>query len=217
MSDDGDGGGGGKELIMIFGGAAVLTAAIFAVVMYCDHNARKPFRADDYLADTYARARAIDPAAAFHSVEASDVDPDGRVHTEHGGQLRAVLLAPHTSAATAPDVLGEPHAGGGAGCHEVDEDVDLEVDESASLRDRVDDRVESNPCDATVPGPLGCTIAQLWQRAIAAGAPHPALATIKLATDGTPPARTWTFTIVDRRTDGPDVTVFEHSFPDACR
>ncbi|HTJ45521.1 MAG TPA: hypothetical protein VL463_25630 [Kofleriaceae bacterium] len=207
--DDGD-----KSWLAMVGGGVVLTAAIVGLTMYCEHRAKQPFLADTYLGTVYDRAREVDPNATFTKVEASYVDPDGRIHTEHGGELRIELHAPHAIGGDQPEVLGAPHAGGGRGCLEVYEDVDLQVDESTYLSDDFDHRVENGACDPAPPGPLRCTIVELWQRAIAAGAPHPALATIELEIRDQ--ARAWHFSIVDRRTDGPDVTVFEKTFADAC-
>lgn len=57
-----------------------------------------------------------------------------------------------------------------------------------------------------------CTVAQLWQKAIAGGAPRDALAVIVLeaASEGRP--QRWVFTI----TDGPRRTAFRLEVPDDC-
>jgi hypothetical protein len=200
------------------GGTVAVIAGSIALLECRDRAARKPFLADEYVAEAVARAHEHAADATITKIEATFVDPDGRVHTEHGGELRVTLRAPSQRGGDQPAVLGAPHAGGGSGCLEMDEDVDLYIDEGASLEHRFDTREENGACAAAVTGPLHCTIAEIWARAIANGAPHPALASITLSTEtGGAPVRTWSFAIIDRRTDGPDVPVFDKTFPDACR
>jgi len=207
----------------IVGGVTCALVGGFVVwLVRQERKAREPFLADEYIAETVTRAHQAAPDAAVRSVKATFVDPDGRVHTEHDGRLTVTLTAPSRRGAEEPVMLGAPHQGGGAGCLEMDEDVDLVIDEGASLSHDFHTTDATRPCEPSVPGPLHCSIVELWQRAIASGAPHPALADITLAIAGDPEqpktlARAWTFEIVDRRTDGPNVTVFSKTFADACR
>jgi hypothetical protein len=56
-----------------------------------------------------------------------------------------------------------------------------------------------------------CTMAQVWQRAIGAGAPHPALAGISVTSAGG--TFVWGFSIIDASTG---TKVFTRKFPDDC-
>ena len=69
------------------------------------------------------------------------------------------------------------------------------------------------PFALSTPTPIRCTISQVWQRAIAAGAPPPSLADIVLGLEVGHPTRAWKFEIKDR---AKGTVVFTKTFADDC-
>ncbi|MCE9574123.1 MAG: hypothetical protein K8W52_13335 [Deltaproteobacteria bacterium] len=212
MSDDAE---SNRGMIIFMGLVVVAIGGGIVWGMRRSSNAREPFAADDYLARAFGDAAARDAQAQLQRLEISRVDPGGRVHTEHDGELRAVFVTPNLRTdGEEPVMLGAPHRAGGQG-HTLSVHVHLYEDEGASLEYDVDTSTCSSDCGPSAPGRLGCSVVEVWQRAITRGAPSPALADLELLT--TKGTRTWRFTITDRITDGPSREVFATEFPDACR
>ncbi|MBS2029946.1 MAG: hypothetical protein JST54_18740 [Deltaproteobacteria bacterium] len=82
---------------------------------------------------------------------------------------------------------------------------------------RVRSRANPSSCGRSLPTPPRCTLAQVWARAIAQGAPAAALADLDLSTrtDGT---RAWSFTITDwsKGSIARIQPVFSMTTPDDC-
>jgi hypothetical protein len=196
---------------------ALLAGGLVGIVCYREKRAREPFDADKYLASGMVDAKAEARNVRLASIEASFVSPDGRVHTEHGGSL-SIFWVGSGDDATAPAVPGAPHRAGKS-CTDVFLNVHLYEDsDGVSLRDSIDSNRNVGCWKVTAPGSPNCTIAGIWKRAIAKGAPNPGFATIKLETTRAKSIvkRTWQFRIVDRVTDGPDRTIFSADFADDC-
>jgi len=200
----------------VLGGAGIVgvVAAILLGIRCHEKNVREPFDADGYLVS--GMKEALDHGAELASLEASYVTPDARVHTEYGGTLRISWVAVDRDANETAVMPGAPRKGGGAKCS--DYWMNVHVDEGGDVASLDDDMSVNHNMSCwrrTAPGPLFCTIKAIWDRAIAAGAPNPALATIKLETreDKT---RRWTLTIVDNVENGPRKTLFSGEYPDDC-
>ena len=200
----------------VIGGVVIVGAvALLLFAIHCkEQRAREPFDADKYLAS--GMKEATGHGAELQSIEVTYLTPDARVHTEYGGKLTISWVARGANPDEKAPMPGAPRKGGGDRCTDYWLNVELESDSDSTYLDDDMNMAGDRSCwQKTAPGPLFCTFKALWARAIAAGAPNPGLATIKLETrdDKT---RRWTFTIVDNVQDGPKQTLFAAEYADDC-
>lgn len=200
--------------VLLAAGIAGAFVAMMLGIRCRDASIKEPFDADKHLASGMKEAGSH--GAELESIEVTMVNPEARVYTEYGGSLRVSWVARDNDPDEKAVMPGAPRKGGGARCSDYWLHVHVEHDMDG---DYFDDDMNVNhgmSCwRKTAPGPLFCSIKAIWDRAIAAGAPHPALATIKLDTreDKT---RQWTFTIVDNVENGPRKTLFAGRYADDC-
>lgn len=189
--------------------------AAFMLAMRCRENRLKePFDADQHLAS--GMKEAAGHGAELESLEATYVTPEARVYTEYGGRLRVSWVAVDHDPDEKAVMPGAPRKGGEARCSDYWIDVHVEHDpDGAQFDDDMSVNHNMSCWKRTAPGPLFCTIKAIWARAIAAGAPNPGLATIKLETQQDK-TRRWSFTIVDNVQNGPKKTLFSAEYPDDC-
>jgi hypothetical protein len=198
-------------------GVAAIGGSV-AVLKYQDRRAREPFDADRYLASGMADAVREANNVQLRSIEITFVSPDGKVHTEHAGHLRMSWVG-DGDAPTEAAIPGAPHRGSKA-CTDISLRVMLSSDsDGIVLEDDIRTNRNTGCYGTALAGPLRCTVAKLWQRAIAKGAPNPAtirLDTAAAAPPELPARRIWTFEIVDNVTDGPSKKLFAATFDDDC-
>ncbi|MEO8701985.1 MAG: hypothetical protein ABI867_18210 [Kofleriaceae bacterium] len=201
-------------------GCVAFIAGMLGIVQCLEKKAKEPFDADHYLAIGMVDSLSQGKNVQLASIEITFVTPDGKVHTEHGGRLR-MFFEGDGGPLTKPEMPGAPGRGNNT-CDRISLDVYLDGDEIQTLHDSFSTNqnmgCHENP---TVPGRLRCSVAHLWKRAIAEGAPNPAYATITLVTTKAQPPeepsqRVWTFEIVDNSTSGPDKTLFSKHYADDC-
>ena len=200
----------------VLGGAAIVgTFVVFMLAVHChESSVREPFDADKHLAS--GMKEAAGKGAELASIEATYVTPDARVHTEYGGKLRVSWVASGQGADEKATMPGAPRKGGGTRCTDYWLDVHVEHDPDGVYFEDDMNVVGDRDCyTKTAPGPLFCSIKAIWDRAIAAGAPNPALATITLETSSER-TRTWKLTIIDNVENGPRKTLFAGEYPDNC-
>jgi hypothetical protein len=139
-------------------------------------------------------------------ISAEYVDPAGIAELNYGGEVRYRFASPSRAAQPTPTapVLGAP-----AVADHVDCRVSVWVDKNKPLRLG---STYSSDCTETLPsGSPRCTIGQVWQRAIAHGAPDRALATIELRLRYGKPQ--WHFQISDQARNQ---SVTDMTMPDDC-
>ncbi len=195
--------------------AGVLVVAVPVVVLVQRHRAARDqvaagWDVQQYLAEAVADATSQWSDAELMKITADYVDSTGRAQLDvDGARLSYWFRSP--SRAQPPDPpsrIGLPAPTRTKPC-QLRERIHYKGDTSLSS----DTQTDSSPgCGASVPGPLRCTVREIWQRAIAKGAPASALASIWLRTEGDPPKRTWHFEINDA-THAHDVRV---RFDDDC-
>jgi type II secretory pathway pseudopilin PulG len=162
----------------------------------------------EYLAEAIADAKQQWPDAELMKITADYVDSYGRAQLDvSDGRLSYWFRSPaRATPPPAPARIGMPAPSRTQPCQ---------------LRERIykrdtsltrDTQTDSSPgCGESQPQPLGCTIPQIWQRAIAKGAPASALASITLRTEYG--KRVWKLEI-DDATHAHD---FHATFDDDCR
>ncbi len=195
-----------------------------------EQSTHGPFSADDYLARELTEAQAAAPDAALTFVTATYVTEDGGVqaafdegnHWVNAGYLTAWFHAtpPATSTAeAAPVPLGAPVLNApapdaptsrcpmlrlSAGLHGAFKQTTFGIERA--WRDR-------DTCETPIPLPIHCKMTDVWQRALAAGAPHGAYADLSLAATTSGRAM-WHFKIVDHAHG--DKIAFEATYADDC-
>jgi hypothetical protein len=139
-------------------------------------------------------------------INAEYVDPAGIAELNYGGEVRYRFASPSRAAQPKPTapVLGAPAVADHVNCR-----VSIWADKNKPLRLG---SFYSSDCSETLPaGSPHCTVGQVWQRAIARGAPDRALATVELSLrDGTP---RWHFQIYDQARNQ---SVSDMKIPDDC-
>jgi hypothetical protein len=187
-----------------------------------DKQQHAPFSADDYVARSIVEARTMAADAEVIGLAADYVDEAGLVHSSFeaggryapGGHLAMKFHSPSrvAQAESAPGMLGAPATGKPAErCPSLRVTTTLEGNRSKQLV--VSGAWRDGDCRVSFPEPIRCTVVQIWKRAIAAGAPHPALADLDLGPTTSHKARAWSFEIKDR---AKGTVVFSKDFPDDC-
>lgn len=194
-----------------------------------DNKQHAPFSADEYVSRSIAEARSVAPDAEVIGLTAEFVDEAGLVHSTFevdgyyapGGKLAMMFRSSsHASGGGSPAMLGAPVTGKTSeNCPFLYVGAGLQGGGSKSLG--VESHWKDNDCRPSFPAAIRCTISQVWKRAIAAGAPHPALADIVLGPEVGHPVRVWNFEIKDRSSankGGYDsfTVVFSRTFADDC-
>jgi hypothetical protein len=211
-----------KSTIVIVCGTVGLFGVIGVGAYFNDKRQHEPFPADVYVGREIALARSMAGDAEVVALVADYVDEAGLVHSSFdqgryyapGGHLAmAFHSASHASGAPpSSGMLGAPSTGAPpARCPSLDVSARLRGNKSRSLT--IEGNWRDGDCRASFPEPIRCTVATVWQRAIAAGAPHPALADIELGPAKSGAGRAWRFSITDRATQK---EVFTKSFADDC-
>ncbi len=211
-----------RDFTLIATGTVLFFAGVIGYGFWADSTAARPFDAEEYLQKSLVTAATNAPGAQVGQLLAEGVDVDGKVHTEARGHLvvRFRSQSPQ-SASEPPPMLGLPHPAG-MGCPGGEVSTHLRGGSMGKGRQLVHEfRPGTRPtCGPTVGPPPRCTFKQIWQKAVAKGAPHPAYADIDLDTEtGTGDGKVayrWRFEIVDRHTDSPDTVAFHAEFDDDC-
>jgi hypothetical protein len=183
-----------------------------------DKSAAEPFSADAYLGKAITSARGLAADAELISVQADRVTPEGMVDVTQRGGLYLYFRSPsHSGSSQAPKMLGAK--GRGSVCPRIRVSASMRRGAKARHFDfetEWDER--DSTCGASLPGKVRCSFPQVWEKAIAKGAPHPALADVELETTAgaSGPAAVWHFSIVDRGGNGPEKSVFGATFADDC-
>ena len=211
-----------KSTVVIIAGTVSLfgVAGLFGYLN--DKWQHEPFPADAYVARETTTARGMASDAVVVGLAADFVDESGLVHTAFdagryyapGGHLEMTFHSDSHAAGggAAPAMLGAPAIGAAAQvCPSLLVSARLRGNRSRSLT--IDATWRDGDCRKSFPEPVRCSIAQVWQRAIDAGAPHPALADIDLGPAKSGTGRAWTFKIIDR---GTKQVVFTKGFADDC-
>jgi hypothetical protein len=177
-----------------------------------DQLARTPFDADACLQRSLVAAEKAAGDAELSSLRAGVVDPDGKIHPELRGLLALHLRSPSHGGAPAP-IPGAPRRG--AKCPQLRVSTHIRSGARASrLVDAETSWGDDESCAPSSPAPLKCTIAAIWKRALADGAPKPAYADVRLDTaDGG--KRVWTLLIKDK-SNVLETTIFQHDYADDC-
>jgi hypothetical protein len=207
-------------VLAVMAGCLVVAAGI-ELAVHRHERARRAVKdgwdVSRYLAQAIELARATEPDAELQDVYADFVDSAGRAQlTLPRARLIFGFRSPRLSTdPPPPERLGMPGPRRQDRCQIV---VEIKrQDTSLSTHQRE----PSGPtCGTSLPGAPRCSVVQIWQRAIAKGAPASALADIRLrsrATESGTASRAWELTITDR-SGGPSggVTVFRSAFDDDC-
>ena len=160
---------------------------------------------DAYLASAFSDARGMESDAELQRFYGEYVDSAGFAQLAIGqGHLVYVFRSPHLAGdSPAPARLGAPTPVSSARCV-IREEIYTRDTSLTSTRE-----TSSDPsCGYSIPGPLHCSVVQIWKRAIGKGAPSSAVALISLKTRAPPVNREWRFEI-----NGAN---FELTFPDDC-
>jgi hypothetical protein len=155
-----------------------------------------------YLELAFGEARAKWSDAELTKITADYVDSSGKAQlTVSGARLSFYFRSPSRVSPPPPAPrLGMPAKVASDEC-ELRERI---YRQGTSLSQ--DTFTSSDGCGTSVPGPTRCTIADVWQRAIAKGAPSTAVAAITLRTESG--KRRWRFEIAN--------TITAMSFADDC-
>jgi hypothetical protein len=207
--------GSGRVFLALI--AVAIVGLLFFFAYARDRAAAVPFSADEYMLKALVAAQRAAPDAEIELARAEMIDAAGKVEPAQGGLLVAQFRSPSRDRAAAePVMLGAKVKNAGA-CRRLVSVAALRVGIKAR-RFEFETKWREDParCGPSLPEPLHCTFAAIWARAIADGAPQPALATIKLSTveEKNTLARVWVFTITDHRTS---TDVFRRVFADDCR
>jgi hypothetical protein len=200
----------------------LLSAGAVGYGYFNDKWQHEPFPADEYVVRVLTTARGMAPDAQVVGLAANFVDEMGLVHSsfprdgyyEPGGHLEMTFhSASHTSGGgPAPEMLGAPASSEPAlRCPTLLVAARLQGNKARSLT--IEGNWRGGDCRAWFPEPVHCTVAQIWQRAVAAGAPHTALADIDLGPANSHTGRAWRFQIIDRSSQS---VVFTKGFADDC-
>jgi hypothetical protein len=177
-----------------------------------DSAALAPYLADEIIARSFTEAQKLAADAEPSSVEVTHIDPDGRVLPQEGGFVALWFNSPsHPPPNRKPSVPGAPPLRGPA-CPAIHALSHLRKINRSRRYEFTTQWTDDAHCYPSLRGPLRCTIADLWKRAIADGAPNPSHADFRLETENG--KRKWRFQVVDRVDH---VTLFERSYADDCR
>jgi hypothetical protein len=205
---------------------AIGVAAFFAFVFYgiprivTWHVTEVGYDFGETLERATREARGTASDAELSGVFAKYVDVSGRVRMpdaaarRHAGGINFAFLSRASASRAAATMLGAPGTRS-SDCKsiriEISPDYGMFTGEGVSSTTA---DLSGTDCASSTPTPPRCTLAQVWKRAIDAGAPSPAFATIELGTGHVGGASlSWTFEIVDRTTGK---KVFKKTFPDDC-
>lgn len=197
-------------LIGVLGGLLVVAGGIVAFVLLRRPSSRAVDDGWDvqlYLADAIADAQHQWSDAELMKITADYVDSRGRAQlTVQDARLSYWFRSPSRAQPPAPPArIGLPAQPRTTPC--VLRERIKRQDSSLSS----DTQTDSDPaCGESLPGPLHCTIVQIWQRAIAKGAPPSALAAVTLRTESG--KRVWRVQI----NDASHVHDFRATFDDDC-
>jgi hypothetical protein len=200
----------------------VFAAGAFGYGYLNDKWQHEPFSADQYVVQELASARGMAPDAQVVGLAADFVDEAGLVHSSFlrggyyvpGGHIEMTFSsASHGSGGgPQPEMLGAPATGKPAAlCPRLLVSARLRGNKARSLT--IEGTWRDGDCRVSFPDPVRCSVAQIWQRAITEGAPHPALADIDLGPAKSQKGRAWRFQIIDRDTQK---VVFTKGFADDC-
>jgi hypothetical protein len=214
--------GGPKRVLLVL--AAVLVVAggpsVFSRVVR-SRTAERGFEWDERLDLAFAKARNAAADAQIETATMKYVETNGHIALPDWntrGSRGVTFTFRSALGATPPPkaMLGAPATGGGD-CKVIS--VDFNPDTGWFTADNANVQVtdgRGNACAESTDERPRCTTAQVWEKAIAAGAPHPALASVQLRTGRDKTLTTlhsWRFEIVDRTTSVP---VFMKYLPDDC-
>ena len=158
--------------LRVTGVAFLIGAAVVAVVF---RSLTKDINADDTVASAFDDARDEDENLRFESLEIKGVEPDGSVPPD--GRVRVWFRDPAREVVKATQKMpGAPKRGGDT-CQGYEVRASYGGRRGRTRRDDSDWTHDSN-CGPTTTRALKCTVAQIWQRAIAKGAPNPAIAEV---------------------------------------
>jgi len=209
-----------KQLYLLAGGiTALIFAGIAAFGLYNDAQ-KKPFDASEWLPKAIELAKKAEPTAGMIEATATRITPDGQVQV---GEYQAALTVRFRSTPSAADVspsppmLGSSYVQAEGGCTGGVVRVGVEGNSRGSSFHH-EWTPKNQKCLPIITGLPRCTFKQIWQKAIAKGAPERAYADIDLALEsgsGTSELR-WRFEIVDRPMAAPEHVVFHAEFADDC-
>ena len=191
-------------------GGSLVVAIIIVVAIW--HHQRDRARVangwdvDAYLGAAFADARGMEADAELQRMYGEYVDSAGFAQLQLAqGHLRYYFRSPHLAAVDAPGParLGAPKTAKAPTCL-IEEEIYKRNTDLTATRE-----ISGDPeCGYSLPGPLHCTVVEIWKRAIAKGVPSSALARISMRTRAPPVNREWKFEIDDAHID--------LTFPDDC-
>jgi hypothetical protein len=199
-----------RTALWIGAGVAIVAIGIALVVWHRVRDRQRVANGwdfDAYLATAFADARGMESDAEIQRMYGEYVDSNGFAQLALAqGHLDFVFRSPHLAGdAPAPERLGAPQTAPSPRCL-IREEIYKRDTDLTSSRD-----ISMDPgCGYSIPGPMHCTVVQIWQRAIAKGVPSSALALISMKTRAPPVNREWHFEI-----SGKD-THIDLKFPDDC-
>lgn len=168
-------------VILALVGVFVIATGLYGYLS--DQAAAEPFDAQAELQDAIVAALEQAPGQSLYRLQATKIDPQGRIHSEYHGSLIAEWRPEQAPCKGLEVVVGMTPG-------------------IKQRQFRRDVRVRSTGCSRPLGPPPRCTFQQLWKKAIEKGAPTPAVADIALAEDDPnagAPARLWEFTVTDRK------------------
>jgi hypothetical protein len=188
------------------GGRVPALVLVLALALALGCSARPPPTGWDvaaYWQQADAAARAWHGDAELVLVTADATDAKGNAHLETPkARLRFEYRSQVDLAQTAREHVGVS-AGRPANCL-----FSLYIHDQ---RAHLSTGMRTGDCAGPRLGPVRCTVARIWERAIAKGAPASALANLELHLSGE--LRRWRFVILDRASNQP---VVDETFADDC-
>jgi len=206
------------RVVGVVAGLLVASGVIVWLVVRKLPQEATAFDADEYIAKAWSAARDEAADAELISVSVRMLTVDGRVDTDHGGRLEARFRSPSApgAAPAEPAILGANTKPSPAGCPVIAVDA-YPYEGRRARRLSFGTTTKAGSCDVrSSRAEVRCKVAEVWQRAIAKGAPQPALADVELVQTAADGAREWRFTITERG-EHYEKTVFSAVIPDDCR
>lgn len=212
-ADDSSKGGSGASIIL---GVLVVSAAVAGALIFGPTGrsrrfgnapAGNTFDVSSSLSEATALARAKLPDAELVSMRAHYVTEDGLSQLQFNDDVRYRFRSPSLANQPAPQAskLGAPPVDTRKPCR-----VSVWVSSSSALH--AGSASDAGNCGDPPPsGPLRCTVANVWQRALMAGAPKDSLADVSL--DPKNRLWHWKLTVTDRNTSR---IVFRYDSDDDC-
>lgn len=192
-----------RDTLLVVGICTGVAIVIGAYRLFLWHEQAKGLDFAEREAAAASAARDIASDAELSRAEINFVDSTGHVELPrkpigsrdiHDVGIRFFFVSPRLAGGPAKGQLGgwaQPGNAAGAGCM-------IEVDAfgpGTRGHDNLRVRQRDDSCGESMPTPPRCSLAQVWSKAIAQGAPRDALADIRLVQhDG---KRRWDFTITD--------------------